>query len=155
MHDDVLHAPLGQQEHVGRDADGAFFDVAFPPAGDERPVVDKGGLDAHELGVALHHRLHECYKPVQGLVELLLCAQGQLVVEVGALLLPFVGVLSCLGYPLAVFFNELVYFFAGNAERHRHVHVVVLSDAHRHAAGATIGDEDGHGREKGEVISDE
>ena len=51
---DVLYSPLGEQEQVDGEGDGAGADVAGTPARDGGPIADLRGLYAHELGMVAY-----------------------------------------------------------------------------------------------------
>ena len=144
VYDDVLYAPVGQEQQIDGEGDAACAVVAAAPA---RGGVAKGDgcrLHAHRLGVSLQQWGNDGFQAVGGFAALRGCVEWQLCVEVGALLQPFSCSLAGRGNPVAVAFDEPFHFLPRQADGCRNVNVAILCNAHGKATCTAIGDDDGH-----------
>ena len=131
MNHDMLDAPVGQQQQVGRITDAAFLYVAHAPTGYHRFVTNGGWADSHHPCIPFYHRFNQSSHSLRCFHLLSPSGQRKLMKEVRPLLLSFGGFLSGLDDPFLMLANKRFHLFFRHTDRHRHVDIAIFHDAHR------------------------
>ena len=98
----VLDAPIGQKQGVGGDADLAGADIALAPTGLEGTIGDGAGLDTHLARITLYQWTDDSGQTISSGTALGSGGQGQLGVEIIALLDTLQGALTGCDYPVGM-----------------------------------------------------
>ena len=134
MNHDMLDAPAGQQQQVGRITDAAFLHVTHAPTGYHRFVTNGGWADSHHPCIPFYHRFNQFSHSLRCFQLLSPSGQRKLMKEVRPLLLSFSGFLSGLYNPFLMLADKRIHLSLRYANRSRHMYIAILHNAHRQSA---------------------